>query len=196
MTTFEIEIAGVSDFMFGKKGSSKKGTNETHDQFEERTWQEQIHQVDGRCFIQPFAFKNALESAARWLSMSIPGEGKKTYTKRFASGILIVERMFLLKPDGAAVALADVEPVRIFAPSDGKRGSGKRVWRIFPTVRRWQTTAIVHVLDDKITDEVLSAHVTAAGQFIGLGSMRVENGGINGRFSVEAIKRIPVGAKS
>jgi hypothetical protein len=190
MKTFTITINGVSDFMFGKKAVSKKGTNETHDQYEDRVWKEQIHQANGECFIQPFAFKNALESAARWLSMGIPGEGKKTYTKRFASGVLVVDRMLLLNTKGKAVKVDDVEPVRIFAPSDGKRGSGKRVWRIFPTVHDWNTVAVIHVLDDKITEEVLAAHVKAAGQFIGLGSMRVENGGINGRFDVVSIEQL------
>lgn len=190
MKTFKITISGVSDFMYGKKATSKKQTNETHDQYEDRVWQEQIHQNNGECFIQPFAFKNALESAARWLSMGIPGEGKKTYTKRFASGVLVVDRMPLMNSKGKAVKVDDVEPVRIFAPSDGKRGSGKRVWRIFPTVHDWRTEIIAHILDDKISREVLEAHVTAAGQFIGLGSMRVENGGINGRFSVERIEEL------
>ena len=190
MKTYRIAITGISDFMFGKKETSTRGDNETHDQFTNRVWREQIHNNNGECFIQPFAFKNALESAARWLSMGIPGEGKKTFTKRFASGILVVDRMPLMNAKGRPVVVDDVEPLRIFAPSDGKRGSGKRVWRIFPTVHNWNTVAIVHVLDDKISEKVLQSHLKAAGQFIGLGSMRVENGGINGRFDVTSVEVI------
>ena len=187
MKTYTVEINGVSDFMFGKHPHSKKQSNETHDQYTERVWREQVHHHNGECFIQPFAFKNALESAARWLSMGIPGEGKKTFTKRFQSGVIIVDRMMLMSGKGRAITIDDVEPVWIFAPSDGKRGSGKRVWRIFPTVHEWKTTVKVVVLDDKIDKDVLEAHCEAAGSFVGLGSMRVENSGINGRFEVVKI---------
>lgn len=191
MKTYTVAIEGVSDFMFGKCAVSKKESNETHDQYTERVWREQIHADDkGQCFIQPFAFKNALESAARWLSMGIPGEGKKTYTKRFASGVLIVDRMPLFGANGKPIHVKDVTPLKLFVPSDGKRGSGKRVWRIFPTVTKWSTTATIHVLDDKISHEVLEAHIRAAGQFIGMGSMRVENGGINGRFDIGELKAV------
>jgi hypothetical protein len=84
----------------------------------------------------------------------------------------------------------DVEGQPLFVPSDGKRGSGKRVIRIFPTIHYWSTTARVLILDGKIDEPVLHEHATEAGQFIGFGSMRVENGGSNGRFKVTSIKAV------
>jgi hypothetical protein len=184
-----VDLFGMADLLFGTHVSEKKRDDETHDQFEERTWEQKVRTTkDGQLFLQPFALKNALESAARWLSMSIPGEGKKTFTKRFTSGILIVEKMLLTDSKGKALVIGNVDPVRIFAPSDGKRGSGRRVFRIFPTVREWQTTAEIMIFDNKITEPVLEKHLVAAGRFTGFGSMRVENGGINGRFAVEGLK--------
>lgn len=190
MKTYGISITGVSDFMYGKAHDTEKQSNETHEQFEQRTWQEKIHHVDGHCFIQPFALKNALESAGKWLAMKIKGEGKKTFTLRFMAGTLVVDRMMLMNSKGKPVTIDDVEPLKLFVPSDGKRNSPKRVWRIFPTVHDWKTTAILHVLDDKIDLKVLEAHMKAVGQFIGFGAMRVEKGGINGRFNVDSIVEV------
>jgi len=180
------KLTGVSDVMFGAHVSEAKKSDETHDQYEERTWQQKVRTLkDGQVFIQPFALKNALESAAKWLSMGIPGEGKKTFTKRFASGVLVAEKMPLFDGDGKPLTIDDVEPIRIFAPSDGQRGSGRRVFRVFPTVHEWQCETEIIILDGKITETVLEKHLIAAGKFIGFGSMRAENGGINGRFSVD-----------
>lgn len=182
-------LVGMSDLMFGTHVSIPKRDDETHDQYEERTWEHKVRvDGDGVVYIQPFALKNAFESAAKWLSMSIPGEGKKTFTKRFASGVLVAERMPLADAKGKPITIADVEPMRIFAPSDGQRGSGRRVFRVFPTVHDWQTACEIIVFDNKITAAVLEKHLVAAGKFIGFGSMRVENGGINGRFAVDDLE--------
>jgi hypothetical protein len=186
MLCVSFEIIGVSDLMFGKNVTEKKRDDETHEQKEFRTWQQKVHlTTDGQCFIQPFALKNCLESAARWLSMSIPGEGKKTFTKRFTSGVLVTEKMLLVDSKGKPLTIDDVEPIEIFAPSDGQRGSKKRVVRIFPTIHEWRSKGEAYLFDSKITEDVFRRHITAAGKFVGFGSMRVENGGINGRFAVE-----------
>lgn len=187
---FEIEIQGISDLMYGKPIASKKQSNETHEQFEERTWQEKVHMRNGHCFIPAFAVKNGLESAARWLSMSIPGEGKKTFTRRFASGSFVIDNVSLQQSNGQPVLLEQVTPISLFVPSTGKRGDSKRVFRTFPTVREWQGVMKVYLLDGKISPEVLAAHCEAFGKFIGLGSMRVENGGINGRFQVLDVRQV------
>jgi hypothetical protein len=140
-----------------------------------------------------------LEGAAQWRSDKIKGESRKTYTKRFVSGILCVEKIFLTTTNGKAIGkdavegvargipigVGDVEGVPLFVPSDGKRGGSKRVYRIFPTVQDWSGHVEVNVFDEKIGEDVFLSHIKTAGKFIGLGAMRVGNGGINGRFSVE-----------
>ncbi len=186
MLLCKCKLIGISDLMFGQHVPEPKKDDETHDQREERTWQQKVRVTkDGQCYVQPFALKNCLESAAKWLAMKIPGEGQKTYTKRFTSGILVTEKLLLTDGNGKVLTIKDVDPVRIFAPSDGKRGGPKRVFRIFPTVYSWATAVEIHVFDNKIIEGVMLRHLDAAGKFIGFGSMRVENGGINGRFRVE-----------
>lgn len=187
--TASFKSALQSPLFFGKPVLEKKESKETHDQFEERTWKQKIHaDDDGSIFIPPFALKNGLESVGKWLSMPIPGEGKKTFTKRFVSGTLVVDRMMLKDHDDKQLTIDDVVGQPLFVPSDGKRGGPKRVMRTFPVVEKWMTEATIHIMDDKIDEAVLAEHLKAFGMFIGFGSMRVENGGINGRFTVESLK--------
>ena len=189
-----MEIAKVhfksqegSELFFGKWIAEKKDTKETHAQFDARTWRKKIHvDKDDNVYLQPFALKNALESAAKWMSMPIPSEGKKTFTRRFQSGTLVVKRMYLKDWDGKQILLEDVKLKELPVPSDGKRGSGKRVVRAFPYVEEWQLDAEIFVLDEKIDENVMLLHLETVAMFIGFGSMRVENGGINGRSSVES----------
>lgn len=177
-----------SDLMFGKPVFTEKLDTETHGQYEERTWKEKVHVTEkGDLCYQPFALKNALEAAAKWLSLKIPGEGKKTFTKRFACGVLVIDQLMLTDHEGRQLTMKDVEPRRLFVPSDGQRGSSRRVERIFPTITEWMSDVVIHILDDKISESVLSRHLEACGNFCGFGSMRVGNGGINGRFAVSDI---------
>jgi hypothetical protein len=114
--------------------------------------------------------------------MQIPGRGKSTYTKHFASGCLVMEPAFVGKKKD------ELEYDRIHANADGVRGSGKRVWRYFPRVDDWTVTVNFHVYDDAITKDVFEKVLSEAGRFIGIGRFRPQNGGFYGRFDVEKIK--------
>jgi hypothetical protein len=180
--------------MFGKHVPEPKKDDETHDQRERRTWKQKVHvDKNGNLFLPAFALKNGLESAAKWLSLKIPGERSKTYTKRFVSGVLVTENLPLTNGNGKAATMENIDPVELFVPSDGKRGSGTRVIKVFPTLHEWATSAIIHIFDNKITEDVLMRHLDAFGKFICFGAMRVENGGINGRCSVSELKWEEIG---
>lgn len=151
--------------------------------YEERTWRERLHAMpDGRVFLPPMGFKWSLASAARFLGHQIPGKGKATYTKHFMSGILITDPLILpVKKD-------DVPRTPIYANADGKRGSGSRVMRFFPTIHEWRGDLQVYVLDDLIGEDVFTEHLAEAGKFIGIGQFRPENGGFCGRWRVNEVK--------
>jgi hypothetical protein len=160
----------------------KKSRDETHDQFEERTWKQRCHvDKDGIVFIPPTAFKNCLSEAAKYKSIQIPGKGKTTYTKHFEAGVLCV------KPVSLGVHIDDVDGLRLHVPADGKRGGGKRVWKTFPFIPEWESEVEFCVLDEIIDNDVFEQHLIDAGQFIGIGYFRPRNNGYWGRFSVEAI---------
>lgn len=155
---------------------------ETPDAYETRTWRNKCHTLpDGQVFIPPMSFKMAVDAAAKTLGRQIPGKGKATYTKFFLSGVLVMEPVALpIKQD-------DVACDRIYANSDGKRGSGKRVWRNFPRIDHWIADVPFHVLADEITKDVFEEALTQAGAFIGIGRFRPENGGYYGRFQVNKV---------
>lgn len=184
--TVKLQSQIGSELFFGKPVLSKKRPEQTHDDFEDAVWPEKLHRNDdGQLYWPPFALKNALEEAGKFLSMKIPGEGKKTFTDRLRKGVLVVEPIMLCIPDGTPATIDDILPRRLFVPSDGKRGGPKRVVRVFPSLPQWKGQAVVHVLDEKIGDEVLAKHLECVGNFVGFGSMRVGNGGVAGRFTID-----------
>ena len=166
----------------------EKTPRETPDAYEERTWRHKCHTLpkgskdEGKLFIPPMAFKLAIDRAAQMLGRQIPGKGKATYTKFFLSGCLVTEPVVL------PLAMADVACDRIYANSDGVRGSGKRVWRNFPRIDEWKARVRFEVLADEITEDVFEEHLRQAGAFVGIGRFRPQSGGYYGRFSVEDIK--------
>ena len=158
----------------------EKLPRERPDEYEERTWRNKCHSMpDGHIFIPPMAFKMALDSAAQMLAMQIPGKGKKTFTKYFTSGVLVVEPFVL------PMTKDDVEMDRIYANADGKRGSGTRVWRNFPRIDPWKGPVPFEVMADEISPDVFREHLDQAGKFIGIGRFRPQNGGFYGRWRVE-----------
>lgn len=156
---------------------------ENGDQYEGRTWREKcITDANGQIVIPAMALKMTLDSAAKMLQITIPSKGKATYTKFFVSGVLVLEDIPL------GIHKDDVPMDRIFANSDGIRGSGKRVWRQFPRIDSYKVVVPYHVLADEITKEVFEASLKQAGMYVGLGRFRPQNGGLYGRFNVAGIK--------
>lgn len=177
-----VDLVGVAPLGFGRPKNSVKEEGENHDVFEERTWRERLH-VDsqGEVFFPGQALKNALSEVAKYLGETIPGKGKATYTKHFEAGIIVPKPLML------GVAEDQVESERLFVPSDGRRGGGSRVWKKFPVLPQWKTTATILLIDMVLTgapDKVRS-YLEHAGQFIGIGRFRPRNNGYYGRFKIE-----------
>lgn len=150
--------------------------------YDERTWRERVHVDDsGFVFIPPMAFKNCLSEIAKFLGLKIPGQRNATYTKHFEAGVMVVEGLRL------PIAKADVASERLFVPSDGVRGSGKRVWKRFPLIPSWRGAVTFHILDDTIKQDVFEHHLREAGSFIGIGRFRPRQNGYYGRFKVTKV---------
>lgn len=188
MKTATIAIEGVSPYSQSKhydKVTIPKLQGESERDYESRTWRNRLHvDEDSNVFIPPMAFKNCLAEAAKFLSLTIPGKGKATYTKHFEAGVLVTDPLVLpLKRD-------DVESECLFVPSDGVRGSGKRVEKVFPVIRKWSGTIQVLVFDETVLNKmndsqtVLRHVIEQGGMFIGIGRFRPRNNGFYGRFKV------------
>ena len=185
MITCSCKLVGQTPISFSQGVQSEKKPKESNADFEKRTWREKLHvDKDGYCFIPAMALKISLAAVAKYLSQTIPGKGKATYTKHFVGGIAVNSNMAL------SIKAKDVSCEEVFVPSDGVRGSGKRVWKSFPTIPTWQTEATIIILDETITDDKLKEYLIETGKFIGLGRFRPQNNGYYGRFSVEDFKVI------
>jgi hypothetical protein len=162
----------------------KKQAKETHDEYDRRVWREKsTTDAYGQIVVPAAAFKQAIDSAAKMLSIQIPGKGKATYTKEFVRGVSVFEALPL------GIAKAEVPFVRIHANADGIRGSGKRVFRTFPIVPApWGGRLDIHVISETVPDEIVERVVKASGLFVGVGRFRPENGGTNGRFQAEGFR--------
>lgn len=189
MKTATCTIAGLSPYSQSRHITEPRGPKETAKDHEARCWRDRIHSDEsGGVYIPPMAFKNALSECAKFLSIQVPGKGKATYTKHFEAGLLVLEMVPLLRADGSQWTKDSVPGEWLFLPSDGVRGSGKRVDKCYPYAPDWRATFTAYIGDDTITKEVFERVLNEAGQFIGIGRFRPRNNGYYGRFKVESVK--------
>lgn len=159
-----------------------KKTKESAKDYEARTWREKMHVDENESvLIPPMAFKNCLSEAAKYLKIRIEGEGKATWTKHFEAGVLVLSPMIL------GIKKEEVAEEWLFVPSDGVRGSGKRVEKCFPMIPEWGGELEFNIFDEKITQDVFEYHLSQAGLFIGIGRFRPRNNGFYGRFKVLSV---------
>jgi hypothetical protein len=174
-----VTLQSTSPYSQSRFHNLPKQEKEGPDQYEERTWKERCHYTpDGNVYMPALAFKNCLSECARYLGIPIKGKGKQTYTKHFESGILVLEPLVL------PVTRETIHGEWWHVPSDGRRGGSKRVMKCFPIIPEWSGDVLFYILDDTITEDVFIYHVEQAGKFIGVGSFRVRNNGIFGRFKI------------
>ena len=178
-------LVGKSPISFSAPIQSVRNTGEGHDDFEQRTWRERLHvNAKGLVFIPPGALKNCLAEVAKYLQESVPGKKGATYTKLYEAGVMITDPLEL------GVKAATVAGEKLFVPSDGKRGGGKRVWKTFPVIPEWSTVATIYLLDPILIDKPakVNEYLVHAGKFIGMGRFRPRNNGFYGRFDVESFE--------
>lgn len=191
----EYTLVGVSKISFSRAIQSMRGTGESHDDFEVRTFRERVHSLpDGTVILPPQAVKKCLQDCAKYLGESVQGKGKSTYTKHFMAGTLETDEIVLRDAAGKPFKVNDLPNERLYVPSDGKPGGMKRVWRQFCYAPEgWTATGTLYLLDPILIGkpEKVEEYLKHAGKFIGLCRWRPRNGGMYGRFSVDKFVKIP-----
>jgi hypothetical protein len=176
-------LRSISPYSQSRAHQAERLNRESPDEYEKRTWREKCHcNGDGSILIPPMGFKLALDKAASMIGRQVPGKGRKTYTKFFLSGVMCIDEIRL--PDKRD----EVRGEPVHCHSNGKRGSGTRVWRWFPVVDEWRARVSFHIIADEITPDVFEETLQQAGAFVGIGRFRPENGGTNGRWTVEKVE--------
>jgi hypothetical protein len=179
----KVHIVGVCPYSQSKAMQTPRGQKEKPDDHDKRCWQERMH-VDehGVCFIPATAFKKAIDSAAGFLRERVPGKGQSEYGKHLRAGVMVMKNPTL------GVKMEKVECEMLYVDSDGKAGSGKRVWRRFPVFRKWDCDVEFVIVDSTIDEDVFLRHLEEAGRLIGIGRWRGERGGMYGRFEIKNVK--------
>lgn len=190
----EYTLVGMSKISFSRAIQSVKNTGENHDDFEKRTFRERVHSLtDGTVILPPQAVKKCLQDCAKYLSESVQGKGKSTYTKHFMAGTLETDEIILCDANGKALKVDELPYERLYVPSDGKQGGTKRVWRQFCYAPEgWTAKGMLYLLDPILIDkpEKVNEYLEHAGKFIGLCRWRPRNGGMYGRFKVNKFDAI------
>lgn len=184
MKTATVRLRSLSPYNQSRQHFTEKleSGKEHPDAYERRTWREKGHYDEqGNMYIPPMAFKGAIASAAKLLSIPIPNRGKALYTKHFLSGIMVTDCLLL------GVNKGDVQPQWLSMDGQGRKG-GMGVLKAFPHIEKWEGTIQIHVLDDTITKDIFERVLREAGNFTGIGQFRPANGGYFGRFEVVSIK--------
>lgn len=177
-----VILKSISPYSQSRAYDVPKKEKENHGDYEERTWRNRCHtDKDGMVYIPAMAFKNCLSEAAKYLGIQIPGKGKSTYTKHFEAGLQVVDNVPL------GIHIDAIQGEKLFVPSDGIRGSGKRVFKTFPYIPDWKASIEFYIWDDTITEKAFVEHLDGAGKFIGIGRFRPRNNGLYGRFVIEKI---------
>ncbi len=182
MKIAECQLESVSPYSQSRYYKTEKLPKELPVDYEIRTWRDRCHvDKDDNIIIPPMAFVNSLKEAAKYLSISIPGKNKQTFTKHFEAGVLATDTVTL------PIKKADVESEWLFVPSDGRRGGGSRVEKCFPLIREWKGMVAFFILDDIITEDVFKQVLDASGNLIGIGRFRPRNLGYYGRFKAKKV---------
>lgn len=189
MKTCTARLKSATPYSQSRSVQVDKLSKESADAFEQRTWREKAHyDGNGQIYVPAMAFKQAIDRAASMLGLQIKGRGKSTYTKHFLAGCIVENNVLLYDHKGNPILKDKVDAERIYANADGKRGSGKRVWRTFPTIPQWMAEARFVIFDEVITNDIFEQHLREAGRYVGIGRFRAENGGLYGRFQVEGVE--------
>lgn len=182
MKTAVTRLKSLSPYSQSKYIDEPMLDRELPDAYMRRTWRLHLHVTpQGYVEIPPMALKNCLSMAAKYLSIQVKGKGKATYTKNFEAGVMVIEPIVL------PIRMEDVESDTLFLPSDGIRGSGKRVTKIYPRINSWEGDATWLILDDIIDEDIFMHILEQSGQLIGIGRFRPRNSGYYGRFSAKLI---------
>lgn len=191
MKTAISQMEGVGALSFSFRHMAEMLEGESHADYDTRTWTLKCHHdaETKQVFVPGMMLKFSLDYTAAQLGIRIPGRGIKTWAKVFQSGVICPDRMMLTRMDNETPILLDeVDSITIQANADGRRGSGKRVPRIFPLVNGgWTGTATFLILNDMITEPIFKLHLEKAGQFCGLGRYAPRVGGYHGRFDVKEL---------
>jgi hypothetical protein len=201
--TLTAVLEGLSPYSQSRHHSAPFLEGENHEAHNRRTWREHAHYdpKTREVFAPASSLKWAIAKAAARLQLK--KKGHSTWTQDILAGVIVPANIQLLihgDPDEAGksklrpVTLDDLSEEEIYANLDGKRGGKSRGPRWYPMIpRAWAGTAQIIIADETIPEDIIERCLEHAGNVVGIGRFRPENGGFFGRFSVKSMKWSGIG---
>lgn len=172
--TATFTIRGIAPLCWTKP-LPRKGDDEPGDKYEERVWRQKVHVVEGKIAIPSVGLRNSFAEGGKDVSI---GKGSAR-----AKNLMLRTTI----PDGAFYltnkALDDLRSEWRMMPTGSN--SDNRVPKLLPMLDPgWTCTGSFTVLDDRLTKDRLSVAIVRGGLTCGVGALRVEGGGVLGRYEL------------
>lgn len=189
-----FDVIGVSSYSQSRMIlDEKKGENETHAEFDERTYLlKTTHDKDGTIVLPATAIISSIVEAVAKAGEKRPGKGQATWKKAFMGALMMETPMVLMDAKGKPYNIHSNPPAMEKTPCDaqGKKGGsgGSTVIRCFPVFHEWSTRCQLICFNDEITPAKLEEYAKLAGRIVGIGRWRPQNNGLYGRYAISNFK--------
>jgi hypothetical protein len=174
MQKVKVKIKGVTPLLFNKppeyEHDSKIKVNNPNIN-EDDGLKNKLYSQGGKIYTPATHIRGALINAGK--DLKVKGKGKATYSKMFASMVMISPEALVHKSPKL-----DVLTVRTVNPNTRGQNMTKR-----PRLRDWELVFNCEV-EDEIPLEVLHEALQRAGRYVGIGDWRPATKGVHGKFMV------------
>jgi hypothetical protein len=199
--TASVRVTGLSPYSPSAplpEEFSKPGKNETFDQLDARVWRLRIWANElGEVFHPAAYYKKCIDGAAALTKRKVKGAGNQTFAQQIRAGVMLLEDVpiflpqtpeeILRKSPKMPILTKDVVGQRFYVSSTGdSRGGGKRVFKTYGMIPRWQAEFRLRIVNETITPEIIETYLQEGGMLQGIGRWSPRNGGNNGRFAVDS----------
>jgi len=174
MKTFDVSIRGITPLLMNKppeyEGDSSISIKNPNIEAS-KDIKNKIYSSDGVVYQPATHLRGSLVNAGK--DLRVKGKGKATYSKLFAS-------MVMIEPEAIEHKFTDfdVHVVRTVNPNTKGQNMTKR-----PRLKKWELDFEM-ILDDEIPEDVAKEALDRAGKYVGIGDWRPSTKGVHGKFQV------------
>lgn len=168
-------IRGISPLAWTKFVDSKRD-DENGKAYEERVWRQKVHVQDGLVAIPSLGLRDSFATGGKDISI---GKGAAR-AKNLIKTATVPTTAFYVTDKSVDDLRAEWRQM----PSNPGRDSGTRVAKIIPMLDKWECSFSLAVMDDRLTEELLRTAIARGGLMCGVGALRVEGGGVLGRYEL------------
>lgn len=180
MKRVDVEIKGISPYLmnaFGLEEAEQQEKTQIGSKDYKKEAEKKLYRMpDGTIYVPSTQIHASLIEAGK--QQRVVGKGKATYSKLYASVVMITPEALVMTPQDWEV---DKRPVII--PS-----TKGRVMRYRPKFMDWSLKFTIDILDDGVSPDTVHQGLNIAGSYVGIGDFRPTKRGPFGRFMVSSFK--------